>query len=1335
MSEIVFSKYNRPQVVIEEYNDSLVPTSPIIEGPVNFVAGVSKKGAAFNKPILISTPNDIYNYFGPIDRTLEKRGSYFHRTLLEAIKASPVWALAILSTTDADTTEYVSLSLNPSTINGTVTANPYSEFFDKTSFWKKDRDSVLTVTDSTDKVLHLVNLGDKIVTVFTYKSSLPGYDVTLESWYGGKDKVPTYLYPTDYVSDYMLKVVVLAGDWTNYKALSVDPTWGKYFDGSGLMSSKITSLLNEKNVNVLGNWDASLIPYFKTKNNKNIFIETVINSSTDKTGIYCTFDIDKFETDYPTGLVDLIGNSLVNSELSSINFLSYSDDITETITFNNTVLDRFGNVAGIDTISGRTSVYTPGNIVGLATNVSSLNSNTTNAPVFRIATAGTIVIGNSLITIPTYNDEPLNSLTLTNLTVPTANGTGYTTATAATTTGGTGSGLTLDTVASGGALTGASVNAGGTGYTIGDLITVAGGTGGVVKVNGVSSGVVTSVAALKAVYRIDTIVLNSTGLISVLEGTELTGQYAGLNLAQLEALSINYPINYSNTSTVLGFILRVAKSNSTYTNSYNEIAHDGTDFIPLTIGESLTDIIVNSSSDDELNITFSSTASVTKASYQAWRSKQFFDYIVAKHNMTESTIIDNSGAKVSLSNAIWSDNSTDASADKNISILIPDSDIRTQAAAGKLVIYFKDDEFIMKSKTLKTKNTAAAGTEGVVAKYSDMYIKYYDGKINTYDYFYAKFADLTDVKFIKNTVDGFNYFILPTSDVTSEMESGFKMWITGHSKNNGLFTLASDGATSVTGLSLSSETAFKVIQSVIDTTLGETIVAYSYDDKIYLKMYTISDVLNVEFYADNAFTSPYTFTSGYLASNSNIVIYSDKTSYRQTIEIESPTGYVQTDTKILVDASRYGEISIGDYLKAYVDSDLLEPGEIAKKLTRIISRKSWSGNTTNNVNYVELTCDSKIDLTAYGSSLNDYQTERYTKVDDYISTYKGIKLSGFKVPTSSLPDGTETKQSEILDVIGKGSALYDAITNKETFTFRYLVDSFGLGLTEFSKQQLVDICGERLNCLGFINMPSAKLFKKSTSPYFLNADGTINYEYVRKGGNINQSPTFLYSFADGIGKSCVGYFYPYLTVNDNDRPLDMPPAVFAMNTYMRKNNSNIAGVYPFTIAAGPTDGKILGIGNVETDLTPTAIEELNKMGANPIVYKKNNGFQIETENTADHEPLTSLSFMHSREVLIELENELYDMLLPYQYKFNTPENRAKIKRDADNICVKYLNRGALYNFNNICDSSNNDSDVIDNQFGILTTEIEIVKGMLVLINQINVVGTDRLSSTGFIRKS
>ena len=133
-----------------------------------------------------------------------------------------------------------------------------------------------------------------------------------------------------------------------------------------------------------------------------------------------------------------------------------------------------------------------------------------------------------------------------------------------------------------------------------------------------------------------------------------------------------------------------------------------------------------------------------------------------------------------------------------------------------------------------------------------------------------------------------------------------------------------------------------------------------------------------------------------------------------------------------------------------------------------------------------------------------------------------------------------------------------------------------------------------------------------------------------------------------------------------------------------------------------------------------------------INYAKNNGYYIESEWTASLSPLSSLSYLHCREVLIDLENDLYAMLLKYQWKFNTVTIRAKIKREADSICQSYVDRSALYAYKNVIDETNNTPTLIDNQFGLLETYIEIVKGLAIIVNQINVMNTGEIgNASGF----
>ena len=1244
---IDISKYRRPGIFFEIVNSSTLETTPVQVGITNLVPGFSRKGV-FNRPVLLNNTFQREAVFGPIDKSLEKKGSFFHRTIDVLLQSGPVWGLNLLNATDDDQLNFASISLAPQYDNLVDQDAEYDNFFDKSGFWVRDTESFLNTTNSDTSMLHITNMGDKKVTVFFFKDKLAGYDVTMESWYGSRDKVPTYLYPTDWVSDYMARFIVVGGDWSDYLALANDPTWGKYFNATGLIKDKVTDFVNQKNVNVLFNEIVSLIPYFLDRNGRNIFIETIVNRSTDTTGVFAAFNTDAFETDLPNGLVDLVGHTLVYlknrptdaEDKVDIDFMSYQDTVQETDDFEQTLLDRLGNVVGIGSISTRTTAYSPGNLDGLVVNESAINADTSADPTITVtSTSGYAIFGSTQVDVDTQ------SVQLAAVAVPS---------------------------------------------TVGN-----------------------------SNYRTAVLYLASDGTLNAIESTvvqDTSGQFI--------TTITGFPSSYPNSAIVIGYVTSEIEQNGTITNTYLAVAMDGSGFVPLTIGTSGTDIVLASTSNDTIDATFTATGSVAKTDYAAWRRKQFFDALVAAKS-SESTIIDASQVKRAVSTGTWTDNSSDTAADKNITLTIPSSTIRVQVLAGNLVFYASDDEFKMGTETLVTKNTVATSTEGVVAKYSNLYEKYYQGRVKTGDYFYLKIADLTDVRFVSHT-DGFDYFIVPNAQVQAEFIQGYKIWVTGHSANNGLFTMTADGETTVTDLTLTSETAYRVSQNVTTTTV-EDVSVYSYDDKVYLKMYTANDVLNVEFYADATFVTPYTISS-HTADNQDISVYSDEAAYSQTVEIETPDGYTMTDNKVLVLAARYPEIIVGSFLEAYVDYDALEVTEVPKSFTRIVSKKPWSEDAT----YVELTTDAKIAVTAFGT---DYQTTAYSYVDSYVDTYKGIVLNAFTVRAASMPDGTEDRQTEILGALDSEGGLFKALTNRNKISWRYLVDSFGLGLDDASKQELVDVCGERKACLGFINMPSVKSFKNSSSPSFVDSEGNLVTDYLKTGGNLEDNPTFLYTFAEGDQQQYVGYFTPYVTVNDNGRPLNMPPAAFVANTYMRKNNTRRSGIYRWTIAAGIEDGLVTGISNLEYDYTDDDIVNLSDMGANAIRYSNGDGFYLETEWTAARNPLSSLSYLHSIEVLIELENELYRMLLKYQWKFNTSAIRSEIKRKADDICRKFVDRSALYAYLNIIDESNNTDELIDNQFGLLETYIEIIKGMGVIVNTINVMrkgGIASLLSTGFV---
>lgn len=1232
MATINIADYKRPGIFINEIDDS-VRQVPAQNQLINLVAGFSKKGPV-NKPILITTPQQFLQIFGDIDRNLEKKSSYFHRTILNILSNSPVWALNLLSTDDTlDIIDYKTISIASNVQNSIVKKAPYSSFYNKSDFWDRDTEAFLTTAnsnlDDSRQIMHITNLSDKKVSVFIFKSSANGFNETLDVFYGGANNVPPYLDPKDQAKDYLVSMIIVKGDFSDYATLSVDSKYSSYFNTKGLIKNQINNFINDSTVEVLKNYSAlSIIPYFKDVNKNDVFIETIVNNDTDITGVFMAFDIDKVESaDYRTGLLDLIGSNLVDDKESAIDYLSYGESILESIDYKISLLDRQGNAFGKN-LKYETKYYGS----------------------------------------PNFTDGLIEGTGLTEVSL---------------------SGLTSYN------LNGLSV----------DLST----TSNTVDVLNVNIGKI----------RKDTIYLDENGSVGLIQGAEVSNQTAWESVPLKPIPSGTLPIGIASVGTQ---------------GSNGILSIDSIYTIPnLTWNGTNGDVNITYSGQNQVLFTFRDTKNSDKdTNYRKTILNKLFSDLQSNFKGGLSVIKDASGNYITVTNySFVNDGSQDNSLTINVSPSI-------NLVVGDNEIYYINDSlnFIPSGGTialgLRTNPIASTSGSGfgIASIYSTIYKDYNNGIINSGDYFYPNLFSykFKKIDFYKSA--GNNYITLwynSGDDVIPTRLSNRKIKLFGSQSNNNIFTIlntpvALSGQVGNYNTKIDLIVNENVITESVATSNGTVTVCGASDSDIrYLKMYMIGSDLYVDY------TQDATLLGGNSGINStdydltDIKVISDTSDYKESLEIES----VLSSNQIVVDGTRYSSVKIGDYIQAYVDITTLQLGEVPRRLTRVISKTSYPSDPTKSI----IKTDSAIDIISFGT---DKQTFKYTTMEDYVNTYKAITLGGFKIRLESQPDGTEERQSAILDLIAPNTPISNGLINRNKLSWRYFVDCWGLGLTSNSKQQMVDLCGNKLTALGILSMPSVKSFKKSTSPSFIDkTTKTINTAFIASGGDASSNPSFLYSFGQGRGQSNVAYFFPYVTITDNSRPLLVPPASFVTNTFMNKHTSRLASIKPWTIAAGITNGLVSGIGNVEMDFTPTDIENLNGMNANPIVYKMNRGFCIETDNTAQVSPRSSLSYTHSREVLISLENEMYEMLLTYQWRFNTASVRAEIKTNADRICERYVRDNGLYAFETVMDETNNTSDIIDAQIGILDIFLEISKGLAIIVNNITVLKTGTLASSGF----
>ena len=311
---------------------------------LRLVVGFSRKGP-FNTPVFLRDVKDANTIFGEVDKFLEARGSFFHRSLATALRVGPVYAINLLPLNNkpvydgGDAVDYISYSLSAGEQNGIKARSLYESFYNTERFFRLSEDNLLAVADTnvanTGKLFDFVNVGQKPVSIIVKKATdIRGYDVTAKEYYSQiNQSVPEYVYEWDSLSEYFVEVSIVQGNWNNYESLSVDPVYSTFFNKQGLKKDQITNFLSSPDVITIGSFVGCIIPDFIDNNNINQSIDTIINNATNATGLFCAINREALEN-YASSesKIDLVGHSFadVDATFSSMNFLSYKANLEST---------------------------------------------------------------------------------------------------------------------------------------------------------------------------------------------------------------------------------------------------------------------------------------------------------------------------------------------------------------------------------------------------------------------------------------------------------------------------------------------------------------------------------------------------------------------------------------------------------------------------------------------------------------------------------------------------------------------------------------------------------------------------------------------------------------------------------------------------------------------------------------------------------------------------------------------------------------------------------------------------------------------------------------------
>lgn len=464
--------------------------------------------------------------------------------------------------------------------------------------------------------------------------------------------------------------------------------------------------------------------------------------------------------------------------------------------------------------------------------------------------------------------------------------------------------------------------------------------------------------------------------------------------------------------------------------------------------------------------------------------------------------------------------------------------------------------------------------------------------------------------------------------------------------------------------------------------------------------------------------------NGASVSSNKIDIISADGSINEYIDI-----FAKIDsTSFTVSSVPLSPISVGDLIVS-TDKDITiqTAGNQQNRLTKVLSVAQ-----TNTAGVVKVTTARPI-LYYSGSPL---RVQKFQSIKQFTKSFQMTYLKGFTMKNSHRPNGTDARISNILDVL-YNTNIATTLSAKEVISFRYIIDTFSGQILPNSKYQLSKLAKDRQKALAIINAPSIAQFRKSTDPRFTDAPTAVdpypslNTSYIADGGNLSLNPSYTFTLpTEDQGAKFCAFYSPYITIRENNRNIDVPPASYVSNNFVRKFSNG----EPYAIIAGQKRG-VISAGNLigaEYDFTDSDRANLEPMGINPIIKKRGLGVIVFGNNTAYQQVNSAFNLIHVRDILISVESDVEEILSNYLFDFNEDSIRLEIKTLVDNYLDGVRSGGGIYAYQVIMDSSNNTPAIIDMNMGIIDIIIEPARGIQKFINRITVTRTGGIAAGGFI---
>jgi hypothetical protein len=1265
---------------------------------VRLVVGFSRKGP-FNSPVYLPDVKTARRIFGEIDPFLESRGSFFHRSIFTCLEIGPIFGLNLLPlnnqpiTQGGDAVEYKSFSVDTAESNGVVTKALYSNFYNTQRFWFPDESNMIAIANAnalnTGKLLHVVNLSQGPLSIIIKKTVVNGFDITARDWYGqsGEEK-PEYIEEFDYIADYFVEVVIVQGNWTNYKKLSTDPVFSKYFNDRGILKSQLNAFLSSEEINTVARFTGCLIPDFVDGNGVTHSLDTIVNNSVATTGVFLAFNKEAL-ADYETSTskYDVVGHHLADPAytVDFLNMLSYKTNVKEEFQFTEKTGSFDTTVYDAET-SGDfyTESYKGKGIQGAFKNVlvlkRPLSTSVAKYAEYQFIVSN-LTVGGSLIEMDGGNWAKVESKQET-----------------LDTNGDTVLKITFSHPNKAGELTMTPVNVLGASFTTTQTVALTTGD--------------------------DTFTPPSTTQLRVNQPLSGTGIPSGTYITDITSGVVTMSANASASGTVTVTFL----SSVTLSGDHTASIDDGDEVLIKNKIDTTTfylDVnaapILNGSSNTivpVVNLVALQDMSLNASYYTSTFGAQEFP--------------DLSGDQITI--AYTPDLITfNTSGNVNKFICYQYSQVYKDYDSGFLVdgdkYYYTPSAFYY-LKYIKTTDTDGVPVLEIRA-YEDSTLSTVVTESTEYIEVNAALTGNPDAAYVVGTT----YWALSAPGNGTNLATGsfaVELVYMGASTSTGneIFQVGDFYTADGTGGDVTLDATVEITDvfdgSTVITTdaTGEPGVALNLQGAVtgtYTQIGPFIDILNYE-------------KAGPLNTGGDFYIYPLADSFSETFVVQSWNG---TKSEVDINVADATGLEVGQYLVSYTTDD--EGGDVYR-LTKIIRKRKIFDEATSLFRF-RYTVNQPI-LINNEFGVGNKTVTRYKNIDDFVTSYEFTGLSGFKLTSYHLPGDRTNKQSQMEKIyeVLENTNLFEALTSRDVIQFRYIVDTFDGGLqpNNYPKNILAKLAKERLKCLALLNPPSAKQFEASTDPRFTdepdpvggNPRPLLNTAYIATGGNQTLGPSFSYSLPDELnGAKHAAFFFPYLILRDGTKNLTVPPAAHVSNNFVLK----FINGFPYSIVAGPrrgilSDSRLIG---PEIDLSDGDRESLEPFGLNPIVKRARIGTMIYGNQTAYQKVPSALNNVHVRDLLITIEEGVEDILARYIFEFNDATTRLEIKSIVDTFLDGVRSAGGIYNFFTQMDDTNNPPEIIDQNKAIIDIAVEPARGIQVAISRITVTKTGGANASAF----